>query len=78
MSLSEQDSLQSELADAESSHWLQTQHKLQDVRGAAITAGIPGLSVVHNTITTGKGIYGISAYDIQFKLLRVKISLTEE
>lgn len=33
---------------------LQTQHKLQDVRGAAIAAGIPGLSVVHNTITTGR------------------------
>ena len=34
---------------------VQTQLKLQDIRAAAATAGVVGLSVVHNCVTTGLG-----------------------
>ena len=33
---------------------VQTQNKLQDIKGAADQIGVHGLNVVHNCITTGK------------------------
>ena len=35
---------------------VQTQLKLQDIRAAAAAAGVVGLSVVHNCVTTGAAL----------------------